>query len=197
MTKRDRLHDVLAGIDAARSAGLTPVKLNSVLLRDINDDEAVALLEFALEHGCELRFIEQMPLDPMHGWSRELLVTGEEILNALSQRWSITPDSNVRGGAPAECWLVDGGPARVGIIASVTAPFCASCDRTRLTADGQIRTCLFARTETDMRRRLRDGDTDEELAQIWAGAMLGKAAGHGIDDPSFVQPMRPMSAIGG
>ncbi len=197
LTRRDRLDEVLTGLQSAADAGLTPVKLNAVLMRGVNDDEAVALLEFALAHGYQLRFIEQMPLDAQHGWHRSTMVTAEEILSSLRTRFTLTPDPTERGGAPAETWLVDGGPAKVGVIGSVTRPFCGACDRTRLTADGQVRNCLFARTESDLRTPLRDGATDAELADQWRIAMWGKLPGHGIDDPSFLQPDRPMSAIGG
>jgi cyclic pyranopterin phosphate synthase len=197
IARRSRLDDTLAGLAAAATAGLTPVKINTVLLRGTNDGEAADLLAFCLDHGYELRFIEQMPLDPMHAWSRDRFVTAAEILAQLAIRWTLTPDPSDRSGAPAETWLVDGGPARVGIVASVTRPFCGDCDRTRLTADGQVRTCLFAREESDLRAALRDGATDEELALRWQAAMAGKRAGHGIDDPAFAQPQRPMSAIGG
>jgi cyclic pyranopterin phosphate synthase len=197
LARRDRLTDVIAGLDAARDAGLGPVKINTVLLRGVNDDEAVPLLEFAVAHGYELRFIEQMPLDAQHAWSRETMVTREEVLDRLAARFELTADPAERGGAPAETWLVDGGPLRVGVIASVTSAFCGACDRTRLTADGQVRNCLFARTESDLRTPLRSGASDEELAALWRTAMWGKKAGHGIDDPGFLQPDRPMSAIGG
>jgi len=197
ITRRDRLGDVLDGLAAARAAGLDPVKINSVLLRGMNDDEACELLQFALDHGYELRFIEQMPLDAQHGWARNEMITAGEIMQALRTRFTLTPDPTERGGAPAERWLVDGGPAVVGVIASVTRPFCGACDRTRLTADGQVRSCLFARTETDLRGLLRGGAGDVEIAQTWREAMWGKLAGHGIDDPGFLQPDRPMSAIGG
>jgi GTP 3',8-cyclase len=197
LARRRRLSDVVAGMAAAQQVGLTPVKLNAVLLRGVNDDEAVPLLEFALEHGYELRFIEQMPLDAQHGWDRSQMIRAEEILQRLSERFSLTPDPAHRGAAPAETWLVDGGPAKVGVIASVTRPFCGSCDRTRLTADGQVRNCLFAREESDLRAPLRDGATDAELAERWRLAMAAKLPGHGINDPSFLQPTRPMSSIGG
>lgn len=197
LTRRPRLDDVLAGLSVASNAGLRPVRVNAVLLRGINDDEAPALLEFCLDHGYELRFIEQMPLDPMHSWDRTSFVTATEILAMLTPRWSLTPASEVRGGEPAERWLVDGGPARVGIIASMTRPFCEACNRTRLTADGQVRSCLFALDETDLRGALRRGADEDEIAAIWQKAMAGKAAGHGVDDDSFRQPDRPMSAIGG
>ncbi|PWU56738.1 GTP 3',8-cyclase MoaA [Micromonospora globispora] len=197
LTRRDRLADVLAGLSEAAAAGLTPVKLNSVLMRGVNDDEAPALLRFALAHGYELRFIEQMPLDAQHRWDRTTMVTADEILASLAGEFTLTPDQAERGAAPAETWLVDGGPARVGVIASVTRPFCGDCDRTRLTADGQVRACLFATEESDLRGALRAGADDAELARRWQAAMWGKRAGHGIDDPSFLQPARPMSAIGG
>ncbi|MFG2106313.1 MULTISPECIES: GTP 3',8-cyclase MoaA [Micromonospora] len=197
LTRRDRHADVLAGLAGAAAAGLTPVKINAVLMRGVNDDEAPALLRFALAHGYELRFIEQMPLDAQHGWDRSTMVTAEEILAALRAEFALTADPGERGAAPAETWLVDGGPARVGVIASVTRPFCGDCDRTRLTADGQVRNCLFATEESDLRGALRAGADDEELARRWRAATWGKRAGHGIDDPTFLQPARPMSAIGG
>ncbi|GGM89986.1 GTP 3',8-cyclase MoaA [Streptomyces fuscichromogenes] len=198
LTRRDRHQDVLDGLRAAHDAGLTPVKVNTVLMPGLNEDEAPDLLAWALAHGYELRFIEQMPLDAQHGWKRDSMVTAGDILASLSTRFDLTPEgTDDRGSAPAERWLVDGGPHRVGVIASVTRPFCAACDRTRLTADGQIRTCLFAREETDLRGALRSGAPDEEIARIWRLAMWGKKAGAGLDDPAFVQPDRPMSAIGG
>lgn len=198
LTRRRRHADVLRGLAAARAAGLLPVKVNSVLMPGLNEGEAPDLLAWALEEGYELRFIEQMPLDAQHGWQREAMVTAGDILASLRTRFTLTPEeSEERGSAPAERWLVDGGPRRVGIIASVTRPFCGACDRTRLTADGQVRTCLFAREESDLRGALRAGATDEELAARWRTAMWGKKAGSGLDDPSFLQPARPMSAIGG
>ncbi|APU17682.1 molybdenum cofactor biosynthesis protein A [Actinoalloteichus sp. GBA129-24] len=197
ITRRRRLDDVLAGLAAASAAGLDPVKINAVLLRGVNDDEAPDLLRFALDGGYHLRFIEQMPLDAQHGWQRSEMITAEEILRLLQERFTLTPHQAERGSAPAERWSVDGGPGTVGVIGSVTRPFCAACDRTRLTADGQLRSCLFSQTETDLRGPLRSGADDEELATIWRAAMWGKPAGHGIDDESFTQPRRPMSAIGG
>ncbi|MQA28115.1 MAG: GTP 3',8-cyclase MoaA [Micromonosporaceae bacterium] len=194
---RRRLADTLAGIRAAAAAGLTPVKLNAVLIRGVNDSHPERLLEWSLEHGYELRFIEQMPLDAQHQWDREQMVTADEIFEKLSQRHELTPDPEHRGSAPAETWLVDGGPAKVGIIGSVTRPFCGACDRTRLTADGQVRSCLFSREESDLREAMRSGASDEELADRWRVAMWGKLPGHGINDPRFLQPARPMSAIGG
>jgi GTP 3',8-cyclase len=195
---RDRLPDVLDGLAAAAAAGLVPVKVNAVLMRDLNNDEAVPLLRFCLDHGYELRFIEQMPLDAQHGWKRSEMVTADEIFVTLDREFTLTPDDPARrGSAPAETFLVNGGPARVGVIASVTRPFCGTCDRVRLTADGQVRNCLFARTESDLRGPLRAGASDAELADRWRKAVAGKLPGHGINDPSFLQPDRPMSAIGG
>ncbi|MFB7473881.1 GTP 3',8-cyclase MoaA [Kitasatospora sp. NPDC056184] len=198
LTRRRRHHDVLAGLAAAEAAGLVPVKLNAVLMRGVNEHEAPGLLAWCLERGYELRFIEQMPLDAQHGWDRSSMITAEEILERLSTRFTLTPEpSAARGAAPAERWVVDGGRGRVGVIASVTRPFCRACDRTRLTADGQVRNCLFATGETDLRTALRSGADDTELAALWRAAMWGKKAGAGIDDPEFHQPARPMSAIGG
>lgn len=198
MAHRDRLPDVLAGLSAAAEAGLTPVKVNAVLMRGVNDAEAPDLLAYCLAHGYELRIIEQMPLDAQHGWTRAGMITADEIFDLLSTRFTLTPDdAHARGSAPAERFLVDGGPATVGVIASVTRPFCADCDRVRLTADGQVRNCLFAREESDLRALLRGGASDDRIVSAWEQAVRIKRAGHGIDDPSFLQPTRPMSAIGG
>ena len=197
ITRRDRFDDVVAGLEAAAAAGLGPVKVNAVLLRGINDAQAPELLRWCIERGYELRFIEQMPLDAQHGWRRDTMITADEIFASLEPAFDLTPAEEPRGSAPAELFLVDGGPATVGVIASVTRPFCGDCDRVRLTADGQVRNCLFAREESDLRGALRDGASDQELADRWRVAMLGKRPGHGIDDVSFLQPSRSMSAIGG
>jgi len=196
LARRDRLDDVLAGLAAARAAGLTPVKVNAVLMRDCNEADAPDLLDFCLTEGYELRFIEQMPLDAQHGWDRTSMVTADEILRLLSERHQLVALPG-QGHDPAQRFLVDGGPSTVGIIASVTRPFCGACDRLRLTADGQLRNCLFAREESDLRGALRAGATDDELEIRIRAAIAAKRAGHGIDDPTFVQPVRPMSAIGG
>ncbi|MEU8278414.1 GTP 3',8-cyclase MoaA [Microbispora bryophytorum] len=198
LAHRDRLRDVLDGLAAATAAGLTPVKVNAVLMRGVNEHEAAPLLRYCLDQGYELRFIEQMPLDAQHGWRRDDMITADEILGLLKQSFDLTEDDpRERGSAPAELFLVDGGPQRVGVIGSVTRPFCGACDRVRITADGQVRNCLFATEESDLRAALRSGASDEELAQRWIAAVRGKKAGHGIDDPAFLQPSRPMSAIGG
>lgn len=205
LTRRDRLSDVLSGIAAADAAGLAPIKINAVLVRGQNLTEAPQLLAWALRGGYRLRFIEHMPLDADHTWSRESMVTAEEILELLSRTYTLRP----RGGrlhAPAEEFDVVDGPGRdewpdhvgrVGVIASVTRPFCRDCDRLRLTADGQLRTCLFAQHETDLRAPLRAGASDAELAALIVDAVAGKQAGHGIGALDFVQPQRTMSAIGG
>jgi cyclic pyranopterin phosphate synthase len=197
LTLRDRLPDVIAGLEAAAEAGLTPVKVNAVLMRGINDDQAGELLDWCIERDYQLRFIEQMPLDAQHAWNRAEMITADEIQEKLAETHRLEPASEPRGSAPAELFTVDGGRHRVGIIASVTRPFCGDCDRVRLTADGQIRNCLFAREESDLRSALRAGASDAELATRWISAMRVKRAGHGIDDERFLQPDRPMSAIGG
>lgn len=196
LTRRDRLDDVIAGIRAARAAGLAPVKLNAVAMRGVNDDEIVDLVRFAHDEGVQMRFIEQMPLDPGHVWKREEMVSGAEILDHLRTAFEISPVPD-RGASPAQLWQLDGTTTTVGVIASVTAPFCGSCDRVRLTADGQLRNCLFARTESDLFALLRAGCTDDEIADMLRLCITGKRAGHGIGEPDFVQPDRPMSAIGG
>jgi cyclic pyranopterin phosphate synthase len=198
LTRRDRFGDVEQGLKAAASAGLAPVKVNAVAMRGVNDHSVADVLQWCLDRGYDLRFIEQMPLDAQHAWQRDQMVTADEVRARLSERFTLTPmPDDSRGSAPAELFLVDGGPATVGIIASVSAPFCAACDRVRLTADGQVRNCLFARGEVDLRGPLRDGASDEDLAALIQGEMWRKARGHGIGDPDFHQPDRPMSAIGG
>jgi len=200
LTRRDRLDDVLAGVRAAQASGLRPLKINAVAMRGVNDDELADLVAFAVDHDAQMRFIEQMPLDAGHTWDRTTMVTREEILSALSERWALTPVPG-RGGAPAEQWRLDGGPHVVGVIASVTAPFCGACDRMRLTADGQLRNCLFSIDEYDLLPVLRSEAAPAERAvdvdRILRNCIAGKKAGHAIDDPSFLQPARGMNAIGG
>lgn len=200
MTHRDRIEDVFAGIAAAKEAGLFPVKINTVLLRGINDGESVSLLKWALAEGLNLRFIEQMPLDAGGIWNRDQLIIADDIFAQLSAHYELTPVEN-RGSAPAEEFLVNGGPATVGIIGSVSRPFCGACDRIRITSDGQLRSCLFSMTETDLRSILRSDLTseakNEALISSFHSTVKAKLPGHGINDPSFIQPTRPMSAIGG
>jgi cyclic pyranopterin phosphate synthase len=215
LTRRPFLDQVLAGVDAAWAAGLGPVKLNAVLMRGINDAEAPSLLAWALERGYELRFIEQMPLDADHGWTRRNMITAAEIRELLSTDFVLAPDPRARDGAPAERFEVRrrvagsaaapaDGPAlgTVGIIASVTEPFCSDCRRTRITAEGKIMSCLFSREEFDLLGLLRSGASDDDLARRWQDAMWLKPKAHGMDHvgldaPDFVQPDRSMSAIGG
>jgi cyclic pyranopterin phosphate synthase len=201
ITRRDRLVDVLAGLAAAKAAGLTPVKVNAVLDPATGREDVVELLRFCLEHGYQLRVIEQMPLDAGHQWRRGAALTADDVLAALRPHFRLRPDPAPRGSAPAELWLVDTGPntpvGKFGVIASVSHAFCSTCDRTRLTADGQIRSCLFAAEETDLRGLLRSGAHDDVIEAAWRTAMWGKPAGHGINDPDFIQPDRPMSSIGG
>ena len=201
LTHRDRFDDVQKGLKAAKDSGLAPIKINSVLMPGINDDEATELLQWALDEGFHLRFIEQMPLDAGGIWNRAQMVTADDIFNKLEKSFTLTP-VGARGSAPAEDFLVNGGPAKVGIIASVTRPFCGDCDRLRLTSDGQIRSCLFARSETDLRSILRDknissDELDKKIAKLFGQTVADKLPGHGINNPDFIQPSRPMSAIGG
>ncbi|WP_420180870.1 GTP 3',8-cyclase MoaA [Paenarthrobacter sp. TA1.8] len=221
LTRRPFLDQVLAGVDAAWDVGLGPVKLNAVLMRGINDAEAPTLLSWALGRGYELRFIEQMPLDADHGWTRRDMITAAEIRELLSSDFILSPNSQSREGAPAERFdvrrravgtgrLLEGnedsihGPpvGTVGIIASVTEPFCSDCRRTRITAEGKIMSCLFSREESDLLSVLRSGGSDEDIVQRWQDAMWLKPKAHGMDHvgldaPDFVQPERSMSAIGG
>ena len=196
LTRRDRLPRVLDGIAAAHRAGIGPLKVNAVAMRETLHD-APALLAWAIEHGCRLRFIEQMPLDADETWQRENMVDAEDLLAVLGERFVLEPVGRDDPSAPAEEWLVDGGPATVGIIASVTRSFCGACDRTRLTAEGSVRSCLFGDDETDLRGMLRSGADDATIADRWRAAMWGKKRGHGIDDDDFVRPMRSMGGIGG
>ncbi|MGR6740573.1 GTP 3',8-cyclase MoaA [Microbacterium sp. F1-18] len=200
LTRRDRLDDVLDGVRAAQASALRPLKINAVAMRGVNDDELADLVAFAVAHDAQMRFIEQMPLDAGHTWDRSSMVTREEILEALSARWSLDPVPG-RGGAPAERWRLDGGPHTVGVIASVTAPFCGACDRMRLTADGQLRNCLFSIDEYDLlpvlRSEMSPGARAERIDRVLRNCIAGKKAGHAIDDPGFLQPARGMNAIGG
>jgi len=196
LTRRDRLPSVFAGIEAAQRAGVTPLKINAVLMRDTLGG-AADLLAWSLEHGARLRFIEQMPLDADEAWARDNMVPASELIEALSTRFALTQPHRVDPSDPAEEWLVDGGPATVGIIASVTRSFCSACDRTRVTAEGTVRSCLFGDDETDLRALLRNGSTDEVIANWWRAAMWGKQAGHGMERADFVRPIRSMGAIGG
>lgn len=202
ITRRDRLTQVLAGLAAASAAGLRPVKVNAVLDPSSGLDDVVALVRFCLAHDYQLRIIEQMPLDAGHHWQRQTMVTAEQTLAELrGHGFTVDPDDSPRGAAPAAIWRVadsaTGRAGQVGIVASVSEPFCSTCNRTRVTADGQLRSCLFATEETDLRALLRAGADDDAIEAAWRAAMWDKPAGHGINDAHFVQPQRSMSAIGG
>jgi cyclic pyranopterin phosphate synthase len=197
LARRDRLPEVLAGLEAARDAGFTPIKVNAVLMRGANDDEIVPLARWAREAGYELRFIEWMPLDFQHRWEREKLVPADEILSQLAQAFALEPEAGDDPSAPARTFRYLDGAGRVGVIASVTKPFCGTCDRIRLTADGQARTCLFAHTEYDFRKLMRAGGSDDDIEALLRSAVHRKLPGHLISQPGFVQPERGMSAIGG
>jgi len=196
LTRRDRLPSVFAGIAGAKAAGLTPLKINAVLMRDTLNG-AVDLLEWSIANGVRLRFIEQMPLDADEAWARDNMIDAAELLAVLGERFTLTQPHREDPSAPAEEWIVDGGPATVGIIASVTRSFCAACDRTRLTAEGTVRSCLFGDDETDLRGLMRGGADDQTIADWWRAAMWGKQAGHGMERADFVRPLRSMGAIGG
>ena len=200
LTRRDELDRVLAGIDAAVAAGLDPVKLNVVMIRGVNDDEAVDFATFGRERGVTVRFIEFMPLDAGQGWSGGQVVSQAEIVGAIDAVYPLEPVP--RGSQPAERFRYrdgggPGGGAEVGVIPSVTEPFCGSCDRIRLTADGQVRNCLFAVDELDLRAVLRSGGSDEDLSRVLEQAVRAKWAGHAIGQVHFIRPHRSMSQIGG
>ncbi len=197
IARRDRFPEVIAGLEAARRAGFSPIKVNTVLMRDFNEDEAVPLARWAREHDYELRFIEWMPLDFQHGWTREKLVPAAEILEQIHAAFPLEPARVEDPSAPASLYRYLDGRGSVGVIASVTRPFCGHCDRIRLTADGQIRTCLFALKEYDFRKAMRGGASDAEIAELLKAAVWRKEPGHLINSPFFKQPERGMSAIGG
>lgn len=200
LTRRDRLAHVLEAIAAAANANLNPVKINAVVMPGVNEVDIIPLADYALHQHAQLRFIEQMPLGPRDKWRREGMVTADDIVHRLQNYFSMRPAREPRGAAPAALWdavAPDGTAGKLGVIASVTHPFCGDCDRTRLTTDGAVRNCLFGNSETQLRDLMRSGACDEELMQAWAGEMWTKEPGHGIDDEGFLQPVRPMSAIGG
>jgi len=197
IARRDRFHEVIAGLEAARRAGLAPIKVNAVLMKGFNEDEVVPLARWARENGYELRFIEWMPLDFGHTWERWKLVPADEILERLNAAFPLAPARVTDPSAPATLYRYRDGAGSVGVIASVTRPFCGHCDRIRLTADGQIRTCLFSLKEYDFRRAMRDGAGDDVVADMLRAAVWRKEPGHLINSPYFKQPERGMSAIGG
>jgi cyclic pyranopterin phosphate synthase len=199
ITSRDALDSVLAGIEAALAAGLSPVKVNCVLVRGVNDDEILDFAAFGREHGVEIRFIEWMPLDAGGAWTGDQVVAASEIVAAIDGLWPlVAPDGSfARDAAPAETYTYADGGGTVGVIASVTRPFCDSCDRIRLTAEGQLRNCLFSVRETDLRAILRGGGSDDDLAAAVEAEVGRKWAGHSIGQVHFIRPARSMSQIGG
>lgn len=196
MTRRDELPRVLDGIEAAREAGFAQVKINAVIERGVNDDEIVDLARFGRDNHVEVRFIEFMPLDASGHWMNDKVVGQDEIVAAIAAEFPVEQIA-ARGAAPADRWRYLDGTGTVGVIPSVTKPFCADCDRVRLTADGQLRTCLFATTEFDLLALMRGGATDDELSMEIQRAVGTKWAGHQINQVNFIRPNRSMSQIGG
>jgi cyclic pyranopterin phosphate synthase len=198
MTGVDMLTRVLEGIRAAQRTGLTPVKVNAVIVRGHNETEVAEMADFARRHGVHMRFIEYMPLDSGHGWSREQVVSGAEIRAAINERLPLVARRGERGAETATRYrFADGAPGEIGIIAPVTEPFCGACSRVRLTSDGQIRTCLFSKVEHSLRDVMRSGATRAEVADYVASVVLKKEPRHYINETFFEQPARTMSLIGG
>ncbi len=196
MTRRDALDKVLAGLKAAQVAGLTPIKINTVVIGGTNDDEVVEFARWARETGFEVRFIEYMPLDAEHRWERDKVVPAARILEAIHEAFPL--EAAGRDAEPATSYrFADGAPGGIGVIASVTQPFCDTCNRLRLTAEGQVRSCLFALEETDVREPMRAGASDDELTALIRANVWRKWSGHRINHDDFVQPARSMSMIGG
>jgi cyclic pyranopterin phosphate synthase len=196
MTRRDELHNVLAGITEAQVAGFSPMKVNAVVERGANDDEILDLVRYGRDNNVEVRFIEFMPLDATNEWERNKVVSQDEIVATIGAEFPLELMPS-RGAAPADRWRFLDGKGTVGVIPSVTHPFCGDCDRVRLTSDGQFRTCLFATDESDIRTLLRNGGTDEEIAELIQVAVGAKWAGHQINQVNFIRPNRSMSQIGG
>ena len=197
MTLRDALDGVMHGIEVAAAAGLTPIKINTVVIRGVNDDEMASFAALARRTGYDIRFIEYMPLDAQDAWVKDKVVPGKDILAAIEDEFPLEPDSDEEPEPATPYRFKDGAPGRVGVIPSVTEPFCDSCNRLRLTADGHLRACLFSLEETDLRTPLRDGASDDELAELARSCVAGKWAGHKIGRGDFIKPARSMSMIGG
>ena len=196
MTRRDELENVIEGIDAAVIAGFSPVKVNAVVQRGVNDDEIVDLARFGRDRNIEVRFIEFMPLDAEGNWNPKQVMGQDEIVAAIGDVFPLE-QVPARGAAPADRWRYLDGRGTVGVIPTVTKPFCGDCDRVRLTADGQFRTCLFATDEFDLMSLLRNGATDDVIAETIVNAVAAKWAGHQIGKVNFIRPKRTMSQIGG
>ena len=196
MTRRDALDKVFAGLKAAEEAGLTPIKINTVVIGGTNDDELVEFARWSRETGYEVRFIEYMPLDAEHAWERSKVVPSHRILEIIGAAFPLAAAGHANEPATSYAFA-DGAPGRIGVIASVTEPFCDTCNRLRLTAEGQVRACLFSLEETDLREPMRDGASDDELAGLIRATVWRKWSGHRINHADFVQPARSMSMIGG
>jgi GTP 3',8-cyclase len=197
LTRRDSLAQVLEGLEAAqRHPELRPIKVNVVALRDFTEDEVVRFAEFARQHPYEVRFIEFMPLDADHAWTREKVLPNAEIVAMIDAVYPLEPVGRERHGTARRYRFADGN-GTMGFISPVSEPFCGDCNRIRLTAEGELRTCLFSMTETDLREPLRSGATDAELETIVRDAVWRKELKHHVNDPGFVQPARTMSRIGG
>ncbi len=196
MTRRDELVRVLDGIEAAKEAGFNPVKINAVVERGVNDDEIVALATFGRERNVEVRFIEFMPLDASGHWMNDKVVSQDEIVAAINAVYPLEQVA-ARGAAPADRWRYTDGAGMIGVIPTITKPFCGDCDRVRITAEGQFRTCLFATTEFDLLKLMRSGASDDDLAVEIQRAVGTKWAGHQINQVNFIRPARSMSQIGG
>ena len=198
ITKRDALQSVLDGIEATILAGFPPPKINCVVIRGMNDDEVADFADFARATGVCVRFIEYMPLDNGHQWDRRMLVGGREVLQRIEERHKLVPiDRNSPSETALKYGFADGAPGEIGVIAPVTMPFCGACSRLRLTADGNLRTCLFSMVDHNVRERIRQGETRNQIAQFMIDTVLKKKAGHRINEPDFIQPPRTMSFIGG
>jgi cyclic pyranopterin phosphate synthase len=197
MTGRDGLQEVLAAIEIARGLGFAPLKVNAVIIRDINDHEIEALVEFARERDLNFRFIEFMPLDSARAWLKEMVVPGHEILKRAQERYDLQPLPAADPSETAKRWGFADGRGSLGIIAPVSEPFCGHCNRLRLTVEGKIRTCLFSVTEHDLKAQLRNESSDEEIVNWLRAVVWGKEARHHIGEADFVQPDRSMSCIGG
>jgi len=197
ITGRDGLESVLASIQLAQELGFEPVKVNAVVIRDINQHELESLAQFAREKNLSMRFIEFMPLDSARAWQKEMVVPGAEILRQLQAHFTLRPVANENPSSTSKRWAFADGRGEIGVIAPVSEPFCGHCNRIRLTADGKVRTCLFSVTEHDLRSQLRNGASDEALADWLRGVVWQKEARHHIGEPDFVSPPRSMSCIGG
>lgn len=198
ITGSDSLDAVLESIQIAVALGFSNTKINAVIVRGRNDDEIIAFADFARKNGVSVRFIEFMPLDSTHKWKRESVVTGKEILERIAERYEITPEEMLHAGDTARRYrFTDGSPGEIGIIAPVSQSFCGQCSRIRITADGQIRTCLFSQTEYDLLSILRSDAKDDVIKEFIVNAVNKKEAGHRINEPDFVQPARSMRFIGG